>query len=159
MPRTENPFAVMQREFDSMFDRFFGDRPWAETWDMKRSWGIEWTETEKELVLRAELPGFELSEIDVRVAGDVLTITAEHKVPDGETTEERRVTEVRRSFTLPSGLETEKVEAVYCNGVLEVHLPRSPEVQPRRIEVKALCYARRLSGLPPARCRRAVLFH
>jgi len=37
---------------------------------------------------------------------------------------------------LPTGIVPEKVEARYHNGVLEVHVPRSPEAKPRRIEVK-----------------------
>jgi HSP20 family molecular chaperone IbpA len=43
---------------------------------------------------------------------------------------------VKRIITLPAALELEKVEAVYRNGMLEVHVPREPEAVGRRIEVK-----------------------
>jgi len=49
---------------------------------------------------------------------------------------ERGYAHVKRMVTLPPELELEKVEAIYRNGVLEVHLPRKPEVVGRRIEVK-----------------------
>jgi HSP20 family protein len=126
-----NPLEMMRREFESVFDRFLGGWPLAENWNFGHAWGVAWSDNEKELVLRAEMPGFELPEVDVRVAGDVLTITAEHKPAEGE------ARELQRSFTLPSGLDKSKVDAVYRNGILEVHLPKSPEVQPRKIEVKA----------------------
>jgi HSP20 family protein len=80
-------------------------------------------------------------DFDVHVAGDVLTITAEHKEKeakgkDGEPEAERRYARMRRSLTLPPGIEPEQVTATYRNGVLEVHLPRKPEALGRRIEVK-----------------------
>jgi HSP20 family protein len=126
----------MRHEFGTVFDRFFGGWPLVETPEMSRTWGIEWTEGEKEMVLRAELPGFELAEINVEVTGDVLAITAEHKVPEGEAKKETGYRQMRRSFTLPETVTTENVEAVYRNGILELHLPKRPEVQPRKIEVK-----------------------
>jgi len=134
LPRNENALELMRREFESVFDRFIGGWPMAETPDLAGAWGVDWKENDKEMTLRAELPGFDLSEIDVQVAGDVLNITAAHKAAEGADRDDRQI---RRSFTLPSGLEAEKVEAVYRNGVLEVHLPKTPAVQPRKIEVKA----------------------
>ena len=80
MPREADPFSLMRREFDTLFNRFFGTLPlaYAEEWE-KPAWGLEMVEDEKEVVIRAEAPGFELGEFDVRVTGDVLTIVAEHK--------------------------------------------------------------------------------
>jgi len=43
---------------------------------------------------------------------------------------------MRREITLPAGVEAERIEATYRNGVLEIHLPRTPEAVGRRIEVK-----------------------
>jgi len=93
-------------------------------------------EKENEVVLRAEVPGFEMKELDVTVRGDELTILAEHKEPAKGEAVERRQARLERSVTLPSGVEPEKIEATYRNGVLEVHVPRIPEAKPRRIEVK-----------------------
>src|SRR3954453_22923418 len=76
-----HPLERMRREFDSLFDRFFGawptpfagEDPWA------RPAGLDVTTQGNEMVIRAEVPGFEASDLDVRVQGDFLTIRAEHK--------------------------------------------------------------------------------
>ncbi len=71
--------------------------------------------------------------------GNELTVRAEHTEPaEGEAKEakERRRARLVRTVTLPAGVEPEKVEARYHSGVLEVHVPRTPETKPRRIEVK-----------------------
>jgi HSP20 family protein len=101
--------------------------------------GLEMEEKENEVVVRAEVPGFEASELDVRLAGNLLTIRAEHREePDGKEREpvERRYGRSEWTVTLPAGIEPAKIEAHYRNGVLEVHVPMTPEAAPRRIEVK-----------------------
>jgi len=95
-------------------------------------------ENEKEIVVRAELPGFGPEELAVELRGDVLVVEAEHKVPAETATEgtERAYAHVRRMITLPPEAELEKMEALYRNGVLEVHVPRRAEAASRRIPVK-----------------------
>jgi HSP20 family protein len=136
----ERPFRLLREEFEPIFARLFGTWPVAlHEW---RAWphGFEMTETEKEYVVRAELPGFEPSEIEVSLRGPVLTIEAKQgekpREGEAEPTEERPYARMRRSVTLPEGVEMEKLEAVYRHGVLEVTIPKTPEVLPRRIEVK-----------------------
>ena len=116
--------------------------PFGSDWDQERFWGLDVDDTGKEFVVRAEAPGFEAGDFDVQVTGNLLTIRAEHKQEaedkkDDYHYQERRYGRFQRSVTLPAGAATDKVEARYRNGVLEVHLPRSPEAQGRRIEVKA----------------------
>ncbi|HZT80310.1 MAG TPA: Hsp20/alpha crystallin family protein [Gemmataceae bacterium] len=138
--RERTPFDLLRQEFASLFDRAFA--PWMVPWEpeaMTGPWTAEMEETDHEFVIRAELPGFELSEIDVRLAGDVLTIVAEHKEEtraEGERPVERRRGRWEETVTLPPGVEPEKAEAVYRNGVLEVRIPKVPGPGPRRIEVK-----------------------
>ena len=128
------------REFETLFDRVLGGWPvpLTETLELPRFWGLDMEEAEKEFVIRAELPGFDPKEIEVTLTGDVLTIEAARKeepeVKEKEEKKERRY--VKRSVTLPTEVEVEKMEAVYRNGVLEIHLPKTPEAAPRRIEVK-----------------------
>jgi HSP20 family protein len=136
-PTLERPFRMLREEFEPIFERLLG--MWPHPFEM--------TETEKEYVVRAELPGFEPAEVEVTLRGSVLTIEAKHvekpkeaaeeKEAEKEAEEEPRYTHVRRSVTLPEGAELEKLEAEYRNGVLEVKVPKTPEVQARRIEVKA----------------------
>jgi HSP20 family protein len=84
------------------------------------------------------VPGFEARELDVQLTGNLLTIRAEHMETPGKEGEpmERAYGRLERTLTLPEGIVPEKVEALYRNGVLEVHVPKTPEAQPRRIEVK-----------------------
>lgn len=128
---TRNPFEWFHREFAPLFERAFPVFP------LEARWGFEAEELENEYVVRAEVPGFEASELVVTVAGNVLTLRAEHRRPENEPAVERPIARLERTLTLPPGLNLEAVEARYHNGILEVHFPRTPEVRPRRIEVKA----------------------
>jgi len=138
LPRTESPFGWMPEEFATLFNRFFTGWPVMETSEWPYTWGLTMEEKEKEIVVRVELPGFEPAEVKVEFLGERLTVEAEHKEPAEKAEEktERAYAHVKRTVTLPPGVEAEKAEAVYRNGVLEVRLPRKPEVMGRRIEVK-----------------------
>jgi len=132
LPRTETPFGWMPEEFEKLFTRFL---PVLETPEWEYPWGLTMEEKEKEVVVRVELPGFAPEEVKVEMVGELLKVEAEHKPVEEEKEKvERRF--VKREVTLPPEVELEKVEAIYRNGVLEVHLPRKPEVVGRRIEVK-----------------------
>jgi HSP20 family protein len=99
-------------------------------------WGFEMEEKEGEVIVRAEVPGFEPKEIEVILLGNVLTIRAEHKEPaKGEKVEVPKG-KLERSITLPMGVNPEKIEALYRYGVLEVHVPLIPEAKPRHIVVQ-----------------------
>jgi HSP20 family protein len=131
------PLELLRREFASLFGRAFPAWPvlFEPPWEMTEPWGLELEEREGEVVVRAVVPGFEATELDVRLHGNLLTIRAERReVPEGEAAE-RRHARLERTVTLPAGIVPEKVEARYHNGVLEVHVPRTPEALPRRIEV------------------------
>ncbi len=138
--RAETPLGMMRREFASLFDRFFGGfpTPFEVAWEEPPTyWGLDLVEEPNEVVVKAEMPGFEPGEIEVLVTGEMLTIKAEHKAKgEGKGKEEAIERHVERTVTLPTGTDKEKVEAVYRNGVLEVHFPKMPEAKGRRIEVK-----------------------
>jgi len=104
---------------------------------MVEPWGLEMEELENEVVVRAEVPGFEMNEIEVTLRDNILTIRAEHKEAKEEGAAEPRRERMERSVTLPAGIEPEQITATYRNGVLEVHVPRAAAAMPRRIEVKA----------------------
>lgn len=133
--REREPFAMLRRELASLFE--FPRWPFV-AWEPE-PWGFEAEERENEVVLRAEMPGFEPGEIEVTLRGNELTARAEHtateKGAEG-TPATRRHACVERTVTLPEGVEPAHIEASYRNGMLEVHVPRVPEALPRRIEVK-----------------------
>lgn len=142
MPREHTPFDLLRREFGPLFDRFLADWPdplevpsWAEMEPSR----LGFEETDREFVVRAEVPGFDAKEIEVTLSGDVLTMRAEHtedvKAAEGKPAEHRHG-RWERAVTLPAGVAPEKIEAVCRNGVLEVHVPKAPGAEPRRVEVK-----------------------
>jgi len=141
MPWTRRP-ALLPRveipdDLGSLFDRLL-NLPVMEAPEWPNRWGLTTEENDKEFLLRFELPGFEAPEVKVEVNGDRLMIEAEHKPPEAKNEERgvRSYAHVNRTITLPQGVDLEKVEAIYRNGVLEVRVPRVPEALGRRIEVK-----------------------
>jgi HSP20 family protein len=135
LPRTETPFGLMA-EFAPLFERFFEGLPLVEAPEWRYPLTLE--EKEKEVLVRAELPGFTPDEVKVEILGEMLVIEAEHKEEKkaGEEKAEKAYARVKREINIPVGVDLEKVEATYRHGVLEVHLLRKPEVAGRRIEVK-----------------------
>lgn len=142
-PYKGHPLAELRDEFDSLFDRFLSR--WAEPFgDLipSRFGGLDVEDGDQEMVVRAEVPGFEPGEVDVQVSGNVLTVKAEKKEQkkgkDGDGHyEERRYRTFHRTVTLPPGTDPDKIEARYKNGLLEVHVPKSEEAKGKRIPVKA----------------------
>lgn len=95
---------------------------------------------ESEYVLTAELPGIRPEELELTVANGVLTIKGERVGPEGIADERFRRQERprgnwRRSISLPDSIEEDNMTAEFVNGVLKVHLPRTPVVRPRQIKV------------------------
>ena len=94
-------------------------------------------------VLEAELPGFEKEDIRLDITGDTLTLSASHKTETEDTKKdnyirrERSFGSYQRSFDL-TGIDTDKIEAEYKNGILELTLPKMTEQNPetRRLEIK-----------------------
>jgi HSP20 family protein len=128
-----------------VFNRFFGDWPMfpIEPFVDLEPYAIKTEELEKEVVIRVPVPGFELAELNVEVRGNVLTVVAEHKEPEpveGKSKAAPKADGVGarfyETFTLPAGTDPGRMEAHYRNGVLELHLPRTEEARPHRIEVK-----------------------
>jgi HSP20 family protein len=141
-----DPFVTFRREMDRMFDDFFGSssmRPASAGWQAITP-AVDIDETDKELVVTAELPGVGDKDVEVSLVGDILTIKgekkAEHEEKNGNSYYmERRFGSFSRSVRLPFEVRDEKVDAKFKDGVLTIHLPKPEELQRsvRRIEVKA----------------------
>ncbi len=145
IPRREKekvgyPLPRLRDEFKTLYDRFFNGWPmlFEPLTEPEHFWNLEMNETEKEVVVRAEVPGFEPADLDVELRNNRLTITAEKK-HEGEEKEkgyeyaERRY---ERVVELPVETDSAKVEATYRNGVLEIHLPKTEEAKGLRIPIK-----------------------
>jgi HSP20 family molecular chaperone IbpA len=94
---------------------------------------------EGNLIVFADLPGVEPSELDVRVERGNLTLQgkAKHMAPGEPIYREFELTGFFRQFRLPENIDDEAVEAELKYGVLRLHLRRAESAQPRRIEVRA----------------------
>jgi len=97
-------------------------------------------EKDGELVFKAELPGVEEKDIDLKLDGNVLTLRGERKMEKKEDKDNYHRIEsfygsFSRSFTLPEKADREKIKAEYKNGVLTITIPQRPEAKPREIPV------------------------
>lgn len=137
-------------EMDRLFERFFREPFWAggEIAPERRGWSFGWapsidvTESEKEVLVRAEVPGVDLEDFDLQITGDVLTLSGEKK----ESTEEeegdyyyaeRRFGSFRRQIRLPTSVNPDQVNAEYRNGVLTIRMEKEHAAKPKRIPVSA----------------------
>jgi HSP20 family protein len=142
------PLAAFRHEVDRLFDSFvegFGNRDLTNGGDWRSPMpALDIAETDKELVITAEVPGISEKDVDVTVSGDVLTIKGEKKAEqedknDGYSYVERRYGCFSRALRLPFEVKDENVEAKYDKGVLTIRIPKPAGVQKpvRQIEVKA----------------------
>lgn len=95
---------------------------------------------DEKIVIKAELPGLEKKDIAIDVKDRVLTLKGE-RAYDNETKDEkyyrreRTYGKFQRSFTLPAGLDSEKIKADYKDGVLSVEIPKPEKEQPKQITI------------------------
>jgi HSP20 family protein len=130
----------MRDEFDRLFDRVSRSFPEVSEFDGGWRWGLELDDTEDSIVVRAEAPGFEAGDFDIRVEDSRLVLRASKKVERKDEkgkVQEFREQECFESVALPAGIDKEKVDAKYHNGVLTVMLPKTAESKAKRIAVKA----------------------
>jgi HSP20 family protein len=126
---------MMDRVFDESFTRQLGH---SEDWNMP---SIDMYQTEKELVVKAVLPGMKAEDIQISVTGDVLTLRGEAK-QEQEVKEatyhlrERRFGSFSRSLPLPAAVITDQAHAEFENGILTLILPKAEETRPKTINVK-----------------------
>lgn len=136
------PFAELDdlgsglRLFQDTVSRLLSEpasRPWAPSVDI--------LETENEMLLKADLPGVDMKDVDIQLENGTLTLRGERKF-ESEKKEggyhriERSYGSFARSFTLPETVDAEAVKADYKNGVLTVTLPKKELAKPRQIRVE-----------------------
>jgi len=140
-----DPFRLFQntpmRFFEDPFTTFRPFLPTEENMPL-----MAWTppcdiyETEKELVLKMELPDMKKEDVHVTVENNVLTLRGERKFEETVAREnfhriERTYGEFLRTFTLPPFIEGNKISAEFKDGMLMVMLPRTATAIPKQIEV------------------------
>ena len=133
-----------QHDFDDLFDRFFNDplfpiRPLLseEIWYPS----IDVSENKKNIVVKAEIPGVDLENIDISLDNRILTIKGEKKQERQESDEHYHRIEssygyYKRSIELPVDVDASKVDAKYKNGILKIKLKKAREAETRTIRIK-----------------------
>lgn len=135
-----NEFVTMQREIDRMFDRFRGGV--VDDSDVMAFMPIvDIVEGTNQYDIKVELPGVKKEDVRITVQNDVLTIRGEKKQEDQKKGDnyhrvERSYGSFQRSFTLPTSVKSDKIEASYDNGILSLILPKVEEAKPKEVEVK-----------------------
>jgi HSP20 family protein len=133
------PWALLGR-FQRQLDRALGES--ADGASVSWIPHVDVHEETERFVVVADLPGVEGKDIEITADQGVLTIKGERRSEkksskDGYERVERAAGTFLRRFTLPESVDAEAIKASHTNGVLELTLPKRPEVQPRRIEIKA----------------------
>ena len=112
--------------------------------DEEPRWPFVVVERNQEYVITAEMPGVPAGNVDVRLSGERLTIKGEKQEKAEEERKgihisERRYGSFQRTFRVPDGVDRDKIEANFANGVLTVTLPKTADAMKaeRSIDVKA----------------------
>lgn len=130
-----------QREMDRLWNHVFGEalpvRMLEEGWLPR----LDVSETKDNLIIAAELPGLGAKDIDVNLAGDILTIKGEKKEERKEDGKHYHCTEChvgsfQRSFRLPVNVQSDKVDASFDKGILTITLPKTEEAKEKQIKIK-----------------------
>jgi HSP20 family protein len=135
----EHPLVMFQREMDRLFEEFRRGFDLPTLVRGERTGGylsprIDISEKDDEIVVWAELPGLDEKDVDVTLTDDVLTIRGEKKLEKegrerGYMYTERSYGSFERRIPIDTEVLSDKVSAVFKNGVLTVTLPKSPEAQ------------------------------
>jgi HSP20 family protein len=126
----------MNRLFDGIFRSPGGNslRRWIPATDLR--------EESEDLVLTIDLPGMSEDDVNVEINDNVLTVSGERKDSREDRSEnvyrsERTFGQFSRSFTLPEGVDGDRVTGLFDRGVLELRVPKPAARKPKRVEIRS----------------------
>ena len=127
----------MNRLFRTPFPGFGDDTLTSGAWAS----AVDIYETPEAVETTFEIPGVNQKDIKVNIENNLLTVSGERKFEHEDRRDnyhrvERNYGAFQRSFTVPSTIDSNKINAVFENGLLRLTLQKRPETQPRAIEVK-----------------------
>jgi HSP20 family protein len=136
--------GALARPTRDLFDVFFEDLALPDFWTAEKGWrpAFDVSEAESEIVVKAELPGMDVKDIDIALTDGLLTIKGERKMEKEDKEEnyhriERQFGSFSRSLNLGTKVRTDGIEASYKDGILTVTLPKVEESKPKKIEVQS----------------------
>jgi HSP20 family protein len=135
--------VTLREKMNRMFEDIFSQRSGEGKEMVTCSWApaVDIFETEKELVLSAEIPGIDEKDIEIKVEDNTLSLRGARKF-EKETKEEnyhrleRSYGSFFRAFTLPNSIDPERIQASHENGVLKITMPKRQERQPRKVRIR-----------------------
>lgn len=133
----------LQERMNRLFDESFRSRSGSESEDwVSGAWtpAVDIFEQDGNIVLKAELPGVDPKDVEVRVENNVLSLRGERNIDHEVKREnfhrmERSYGTFSRLFTLPTIVDTSKIKAEYKDGVLRVALPQREDAKPKQISI------------------------
>ena len=130
--------ASLQDRVNSIFQDFAGDNQSVTAASFAPA--VDVYENGEKLVLKLDIPGIKEEDLDIRVENQTLSVRGERKFESEEKEEnfhriERRYGSFYRSFSLPTSVDTENVQADYDAGVLKLELKKKASAQPRQIKI------------------------
>ena len=133
-------FRDIESSFDRMMSEMMNWRRRHSDEDLQFTPSCEASETDKKYILKFDLPGVSRDDVKVDIVNDILTVSAERKEEKKGDDKKRHFSEISygsyyRSFTLPSPVEADKVNAGFEDGVLTVTVPKSGEARTKHIEI------------------------
>jgi HSP20 family protein len=135
-----NPWTDMNRLIERVLNDPFGSLL-NEMPSLSRRTLTDIKETDEGYILRAEIPGIPKEDVDISVNGNTLTISAEHREEEGKEDSgqgyRRQYRSFHQSFSLPSMIDANKIEANCENGMLEIYLPKTESAQPKKVQVQS----------------------
>lgn len=131
-----------RHEFDDLLERFGSERGWFKEWETAQLRpAIESYAEGDKFVVRTDLPGIDLKNVDIKVAGGVLTIKGsreeKHETKKADFYHrEIRYGSFERSISLPKGMKAEDLKATYSDGVLELRAAMPKEAVAREVKIQ-----------------------
>ena len=126
--------AAMHRDFDSLFNRFFGEANPAVSTDSFTT-AADLRREDDTWKVSVALPGVSPDKVDIEVVGRTVRIRGERTAEHTSVASEIPYGRFERKFTLPEQLDATRVQATYRHGMLELMLPLAETAKPHRITV------------------------
>jgi HSP20 family protein len=148
MLTTWNAFAPLDRLIDDVMRDVMGSAFGNAAGRQNFSPAIDVRANDQEVVFSLDVPGIKKEDLEVLLENGVLTIKGQRRYEYGENEKVwlgRSYGAFTRSFTLPDGLDVERMSAELNDGVLLLRLPKQPQAKPRRIEIAGTSEAKQLS--------------
>ena len=137
----------IRKQMDSLFEDMLtvGDRDWMGLHGIGGMWtpAVELKEDDNELVLKAEIPGLDVDDLDVEVSEDRVTISGEHK--EEESTEDKEKNYFRSEFhygkferviPLPMYINTDEIKSDFKHGILTLTMPKLKDESKKAVKVQ-----------------------